>query len=355
MAETQCSGRTYDSKLVGEIERKVHIEVEQGFAIEVRPVPDDERRHAVDPRVIARQKQQKAGASASPAGNDVLSMRTRPIKKTCQIDNGTTSERTIAMNFGDRTIYAYSIEPQELREDAPLVVFVHGGGFSSGEYRQYRFALRYLAEIARVPIYFPVYRLAPEAPFPQGLEDCVQSLDWLVGHRLNRRVVLIGDSAGGSLVNALYIRRRDAADIRLMVELYPLVDANSDDRWSLDAYTYLPDQKEIAQARIMRLKGSSDQLAEIYAQGDSSVLVNPLVSAQYDANLGSYPRMLIIASEFDYLRLQNERFAKTLHDAGVSVRCIRYGGCDHGFFECCGVMPQVEDLCNLIAKELEKI
>lgn len=81
-------------------------------------------------------------------------------------------------------------------------------------------------------------------------------------------------------------------------------------------------------------------------------MTDPLISAAYCDDLSVFPRTVVVSSEFDFLRYQDEKFAKQLADAGVDVRAIRYLGCDHGFFEACGVMPQAEDLCRIMAKEI---
>ena len=76
------------------------------------------------------------------------------------------------------------------------------------------------------------------------------------------------------------------------------------------------------------------------------------ISAWHAEDVSWYPRTVVAYSEFDFLRCQNERWARRLQDAGVSVRCVRYCGCDHGFLERFGTMPQAEDFINVAADEI---
>jgi acetyl esterase/lipase len=144
--------------------------------------------------------------------------------------------------------------------------------------------------------------------------------------------------------------------IKLVIEMYPLIDAGPvPDAWSYDLYPVLESQRDEAMSRVSRFLAPSDSLAETYTRGNRSTLLDPLISVIYCDDLSVFPRTVVVTADYDYLRYQGELFAKRLFDSGVSVRAIRYAGCDHGFFETCGVMPQVEDLCHIFAEELGKL
>jgi monoterpene epsilon-lactone hydrolase len=90
------------------------------------------------------------------------------------------------------------------------ILFLHGGGFAGGSPRLYRNLTWRLAAAAGAALLCPDYRLAPEHPFPAALDDARASYGFLLAEGLDpRRIVLIGDSAGGGLVFSLMLRLRD--------------------------------------------------------------------------------------------------------------------------------------------------
>ncbi len=355
------SERQYERTLVDKIEAGTRTIEEDGLAIECRPVPDDDRDHALDPRVVELFRRRKSGEFPTPKGNDIMSMRTRPNKESHPIDSGEVSERVVQMDFSDRSLQLFLFEPSHYEGGKPALVYFHGGGFTVGNIGQFRNALRLLADASGCIVAYPEYRLAPETPFPGGLLDCNDTVEWLASQADEfgidpSRFALAGDSAGGSLANAVTILQRDTGRIKLIVEMYPLVDGGPiPPEWSHDMYPCLPEQREAAMSRTDRIKNAAQGLPDLYFQGKSALEYDPLISATYYARLCEFPRTVVVASEFDFLRYQDEAFARKLSREGVNVRCIRYLGCDHGFFETCGVMPQVEDLVNVMAGELKAL
>ncbi|HEV2300459.1 MAG TPA: alpha/beta hydrolase [Stellaceae bacterium] len=90
------------------------------------------------------------------------------------------------------------------------ILFLHGGGYVSGSARLYRNLTWRFAAAAGAPLYFLDYRLAPEHPFPAAVEDALAGYRGLLAAGADpRRIVLLGDSAGGGLVFSLLLRLRD--------------------------------------------------------------------------------------------------------------------------------------------------
>lgn len=90
-----------------------------------------------------------------------------------------------------------------------VVLHIHGGGFIAMSSKSHQIYTRVLARDTNYPIFSVDYRLAPEHPYPDGLEDCWNVYSWLVKYskiNLNldaSQIILMGDSAGGNLVAAL--------------------------------------------------------------------------------------------------------------------------------------------------------
>ena len=111
-----------------------------------------------------------------------------------------------------------SLPPNTLREKTPygywfcrpdsnrqkVIFYIHGGGFNSGS-AEYSFNMaRNFCKTSDYAVFNVEYRLAPEHPFPAGLEDCFRAYEWMLEKGVRGRdMVLAGDSAGGNLVLSL--------------------------------------------------------------------------------------------------------------------------------------------------------
>lgn len=351
--------RMYTPELVAALRDKQRsIEVD-GLPVAVRPVPDDVREHVLDPRVLSNaRKSASAMDSVPPSWDSLLGVRNRPLKADERLASSDVIFNERLIDVCDHKINLYLWEPANRKAMSPALLFIHGGGFTAGNVLQYRRALEYIAEQSGSLVVFPDYRLAPEAPFPASVDDCVACASFLFDCAFDldidpARVVIAGDSAGGSLANAC-IQRMPQGAFAAAVELYPLVDAGPEDAsWSYGLYPAVREQADVARSRVDRLRGSFETLAMMYARSPQDLL-DPLVSAMRasDEVLSAFPPTTIISAEYDYLRVQDEAFAKRLSDLGVRVRPIRYAGCDHGFFEWPGVRPQTEDAALVIADVL---
>jgi monoterpene epsilon-lactone hydrolase len=98
-------------------------------------------------------------------------------------------------------------------EDAPILYYLHGGAYLVGSPATHRQMLSFVAREAGVRALLPDYALAPENPFPAGLNDCLAVYRGLLAAGANARHILIGgDSAGGGLTMSTLLSLRDAND-----------------------------------------------------------------------------------------------------------------------------------------------
>lgn len=354
--------REYSAELLDALKDGCRTINEKGLDIIVKPIPDDGREGAVDPRVLANAQKSAAGTAASmpPSLTSLLGVRRRPLKADNELVSSEIIFNEFLVDAGDHLINVYTWEPSERPHPSPALFYLHGGGFTAGDVTQYRRALAYIAEQANALVVFPEYRLSPEARFPLAIEDCLTCIRHVLSHADTygtdlTRLVIAGDSAGGSLTNACILQLPENT-FAAAAELYPLTDAGPEDEsWSYDLYPAIPEHADIARGRVDRLRGSQKMLEAMYT-ADASMLLNPEISAMYatDDQLAAFPPTTIMTAEFDYLRIQGEQFAKKLQDAGVMATAIRYAGCDHGFFEWPGVRPQTEDAALEIARIIEE-
>lgn len=354
--------RTYDPKLADIIAEKAHVIDVDGLKLEIRPIPDDDREHVVDPRVYDY-AMSKINAPKDPNAKvpDFMDNRKTFSKPTCPFDEGTCEHELVMADLGDRWLPTHVYTPASHEPGSPCLIYIHGGGFINGLVEKYENSLRYLADISGAIVLYPEVRMAPECPFPGPVDDADNMVDWAIDHADElgidpKKIGLAGDSAGGSLVCAAAIRQAAKGNVALLIHFYALVDATPEqwDYWSYDLYPVIEEHAQAARNRIDRIKNAGDA-AMIYVLNDKKKLYDPLVSAICTENMAVFPRTVVVSSEYDYLRVQVERLGKKMQDAGCDVRVIRYLGMDHGFFENGGTAPQAEDLCRVIAEELAKL
>lgn len=132
--------------------------------------------------------------------------------------------RWTELQVGD--VPAEWVEAPGVRHDRGLL-YLHGGGYVSGSRASHRGLTGELSRAANMRVLAIDYRLAPEHPFPAGLDDAVAAYEWLLAHGLTPAQVAIGgDSAGGGLTMAtlLSLRERGLPQPAVAVCLSPWVD-----------------------------------------------------------------------------------------------------------------------------------
>jgi acetyl esterase len=215
------------------------------------------------------------------------------------------------------------------RGDAPptgLVVYFHGGGFCIGSIGLMDNVAREITHHSGAVVVSVEYRLAPEHPYPAGLDDCETVTRWAFAHAREfgvpvERVAVAGESAGGNLSAAVALRLlRDAgAALAGQVLLYPGVDANSDEHESRRQFDGII------------LNGSSmDGYWERYSAG-RDLSRDPFAAPLRAESLEGLPPALVVLGGCDLLRDEGRAYAGRLRDAGVPVDEVCYPGQPHGF------------------------
>lgn len=119
----------------------------------------------------------------------------------------------------------------ETERSLPVLLFIHGGGHMCGSINVYDPICRKLASYSHCTVVSIDYRLAPEHPYPAGLQDSKTSLDNLyptlnrLGIRYQPRLILAGDSAGGAMAATLVQHRNsNQPSIDKLILIYPSLD-----------------------------------------------------------------------------------------------------------------------------------
>ncbi|GAA0797631.1 alpha/beta hydrolase [Spirilliplanes yamanashiensis] len=209
------------------------------------------------------------------------------------------------------------------RADAPVFVYVHGGGWTFGSIATHDRLCRRVADRSGCAVLSVGYRLAPEHPFPAALDDVAAALAYLrrEGRDLGvdpSRLAIGGDSAGGHLATVTARRQRDqATPLDHQVLIYPTIDplTSSESHETLGEYGI--DRESTSLAWQTFAPHAADRFTPDVA---------PLA-----ADLAGMPPTLMISAEYDVLRDENEEYADALLAAGVPVVHVRYQGVNHGF------------------------
>ncbi|MBS1739454.1 MAG: alpha/beta hydrolase fold domain-containing protein [Bacteroidetes bacterium] len=96
-------------------------------------------------------------------------------------------------------IKCHWLQPKGAKTDE-LVIYVHGGGYAIGSFKSHKAMVTHFAKGLNRTILFIEYSLAPEHPYPKGLNDIVSIYKWAVQKYPSHSLYLFGDSAGGGLI-----------------------------------------------------------------------------------------------------------------------------------------------------------
>lgn len=247
-----------------------------------------------------------------------------------RVDPDHVFDRTVPSEDGHEIPVRVFLPREERR--AGVLLFFHGGGWTIGDVATYTSACRTMADLTGRIVCSVDYRLAPEHPYPAGLEDCLRVAEvlladpWLAEADSPADITLIGDSAGGNLAAAvsLSLRERGGAMPGAQILLYPVTQWNHDEETSP-----FPSVREFGTG--LRLTSAEVQAyVELY-QPDAAMRRHPLVSPLEAADLSHLPRTLVMTAELDLLRDEGEAFGHALRAAGTPSRIERVDGALHGF------------------------
>lgn len=216
--------------------------------------------------------------------------------------------------------------PNHRPQPGAALVFFHWGGFVLGDLTTEHARCVLLAREVGCLVVSVDYRLAPEHPFPHGLEDCYAALQWTAGHTAElgidpARIAVGGTSAGGGLAAAVALLARDRGGPAIAMQYlgYPVLD----DRMiteSANAFTATPNWT-----------AGANRLMWHYYLGGSSANRSPYAAPARADDLGGLPPAYLWTAEFDPLRDEGLAYAERLIRAGTAVDLRNYAGTFHGF------------------------
>jgi acetyl esterase/lipase len=238
-------------------------------------------------------------------------------------------ERELPGPSGAPAVRALFYTPPAAGGPLPAVLHIHGGGYVMGVPEMNDGRNRQLARNVGCAVLSVDYRLAPETPFPGGVEDCYAALLWLHRHAAQlgvdaERIAISGESAGGGLAASLALLARDRGEVPVCFQqlIFPMIDDRTGSVGQAHPYA----GEFVWQAASNRYAWAA--LLNDAPGGDS---VSPYAAASRAPNLAGLPPAFIAVGALDLFVDEDIDYARRLIHAGVPTELHVYPGAFHGY------------------------
>ena len=227
-------------------------------------------------------------------------------------------------------------------KDLPVVIYYHGGGFTSGNIELISKVAQSIAEKSQAVVITPSYRLAPEHPFPAAIDDSYNALKWFfqqaeeLGFSTNK-VFVSGDSAGGNLAATVALQaKQDNLHLAGQILIYP----------DLAVLSHPFDQSIIE----IGIPPSADFITAVgIAYAANSELKDTKHSPIYAKDLSGLAPAMFITADFDPLLTEGQQYAAQLQAAKINVDHHHYPTLSHGFISMVGLLNEADEAIDKIA------
>lgn len=249
-------------------------------------------------------------------------------QKSVQVDYSGIQESEKVISQNGYKVKVHITKPTGVKPNAPVFIFVHGGGWVLGDYPTHRRLVRDLVVNSGAVAVFPDYTPSPEAKYPVAINEIYAATQWVAEHGKEigvngKNLAVVGNSVGGNMsaVVALMAKNNHGPAIKLQVLLWPVTDAN----FETGSYN------EFAEGRFLTknmMKWFWDNyLPEVEKRKE--IYASPLQATV--EQLKGLPETLVQTAENDVLRDEGEAYARKLNEAGVKVTLARYNGLIHDY------------------------
>ncbi|MEJ2867711.1 alpha/beta hydrolase [Actinomycetospora sp. OC33-EN08] len=256
-------------------------------------------------------------------------------------------DRVVDLPGGRRRLRVYRPSAAS-RENRPVVVNFHGGGWVLGSVEGGDWLCSNVAADVDAVVVSVDYRLAPADRFPVAVEDCYEATSWVAEHADELGgdagpLAVMGDSAGGNLaaVVSLLARDRSGPAIASQILIYPATDLTL----SSPSLTSNADQPVLSTDEVRAFRGH-------YLGDDASAARDPRASPLLATDHAGLPPALVQVAEHDPIRDDGSRYAEALRAAGVPVRFTEYVGMPHGYLSLPGVCRSAPQALHEVVTEL---
>ncbi|MGI5151754.1 alpha/beta hydrolase [Plantactinospora sp. CA-294935] len=224
--------------------------------------------------------------------------------------------------------------PTRADRTLPLIVSFHGGGFIAGTAAQNDWLNSHLAARCPAVVVSVEYRLAPQHPLPQPVEDGYDTLVRLVedaaGWSIDpAAVAVMGESAGGMIAALVALRaRKDGPPLRAQVLNYPSTDWTD----TVENYPSVTENADNPTLSLPRLRAARKLSVPPTLDPHS---VSPV---KFD-NLAGLPPTLVVTAALDPIADHGSRYVERLCEDGTDARLTCYPKATHSFLSIPGLVP----------------
>lgn len=225
-----------------------------------------------------------------------------------------------------RHMPALVVTPKIPKNNAPGILWIHGGGYMAGMKEMVRMsrAINLVKNYAATVI-SPGYRLSFIKPYPAAVEDCYDALLYLKNHtdelKINRNQIMAGgESAGGGLCAALCMMARDKGTVNVAYQmpLYPMLD-NLDTETSADNHGKVWNTKK-------------NHIAwKLYLRKDAGKKVSPYAAPARQTNYENLPPAYSFVGDGEPFYAETCTYINNLRKAGVKAELDVYHSDVHAF------------------------
>jgi len=249
------------------------------------------------------------------------------VGKIAEDERISISEKIIGAPENNLELRIRIYKPEQSKDILPALIYMHGGGFVLGDLEMEHARCQKMAGDAECMVIAVDFRLAPEHPFPCGLEDCYQALCWVAENaetmQIDKdRIAVGGCSTGATLAAALalMVRDKNGPAISFQFLLYPALD----DRFetpSMSAFKDIPGG-DISGAKLMW---------DYYLTDTDRKSMSYLAAPGRANDLSGLPPTYLMTNDIDVCRDEAFDYAQRLLAVGVPTEFHCYAGAFHAF------------------------
>ncbi|MBW6409600.1 alpha/beta hydrolase [Clostridium weizhouense] len=275
-----------------------------------------------------------------------LNMNSKKFSKK-SIQFNVIEDKNIEVNSNKIPVRIYKPESDT---KLPIIIYSHGGSWIAGNIDTHDNVCRKISQNTKAIVISVDYGLAPEHPFPKGVTDVYNTMEWVYKNAASingdeKNIALVGDSAGGNItaVVSLMTRDRKIYNIACQVLIYPstnIFELNTKS-WSYFADKFSTSKQEMEKYISLYVPRKEERK-------------KPYVSPLLDENSEGLPNTLVITAEIDPLRDEGEAYGNKLKEMGIDVEMIRFNGVTHGFITMDKITPKADEALKQVSLYLKK-